>query len=145
MKNGILLSIISIVVLVFVLLRFGGERRVKGIRWVRGLMIVALIPLGLQAIVLALFGFGEMASGDLSGAGHLVPLAATLSLAFLAWRRPIEGGVALLIVGLATVAEFYDATARTIMAAPQLLSGGLFLGAGLGAWVISRRRQDRTN
>jgi uncharacterized membrane protein len=147
MTNAILLSIISIAVVGVVVLRYGRDRRVKSIGWVQGLMIVGLIPLGLQGLVLALFGFGELASGVLSGVQHLVPLAATVLLAFLAWKRPIEGGVALLIVGLTTLAEWYDwdATAKMIMAAPQLVSGGLFLAGGLGAWVISRRKQDRGN
>ena len=143
MTIAILLTFVSIVVVGFITLRFGGDRRLKGVRWVQGAMIVGLIPLGLQVLVLALFGFGEMASGDLSGAGHLVPLAATVLLAFLAWKRPIEGGVALVIVGFATAAEFYDATARMIMAVPQLLGGGLFLAAGLGAWAASRRKGDQ--
>ena len=143
MTIAILLTIVSVVVVGFIVLRFGGDRRLKGIGWVEGLMIAGLIPLGLQVLVLALFGFGEMASGDLSGAGHLVPLAATVLLAFLAWKRPIEGGVALVMVGLATAAEFYDATARLIMAAPQLLGGGLFLVAGLGALASSRHKRDQ--
>ena len=147
MTNAILLSIISIAVVGVVVLRYGRDRRVKSIGWVQALMIVGLIPLGLQGLVLALFGFAEMASGVLSGVQHLVPLAATVLLAFLAWKRPIEGGVALLIVGLTTLAAWYDwgAMAKMIMAAPQLVSGGLFLAGGLAAWVISRRKQDRGN
>jgi hypothetical protein len=143
MTSAILIPLVSIIVVGFVALRSGGDARLKGLRWVRGAMIAALIPLGLQVLVLAMFGFGEMASGDLSGAGHLLPLAATLLLAFLAWKRPIEGGVALVLVGLATVAQFHDATARMIMAIPQLLGGGLFLVAGLGAWVASRHKGDQ--
>ena len=94
MTNAILLSFISIATVGYVLLRLGRDRRVKGIGWVQGFMIIGLIPLGLQSLVLALFGFGEMASGDLSGVGHLFPLAATLMLALLSWKRPIEGGIA---------------------------------------------------
>ena len=143
MTTAILLSIVSIVVVGFIALRSGGDRRLKGIAWAQGAMIAGLIPLGLQVLVLALFGFGEMASGDLSGAGHLVPLAATVLLAFLGWKRPIEGGAAFVMVGLATAAEFYDATARMIMAAPQLLGGALFLVAGLGALASSRHTRDQ--
>lgn len=125
------LSSISVIVVGLIFLRFHADEHGKDVGWIRGLKVAALIPLVLQSLILALFGFGEMASGDLSGAGHLAPLALTILLAFLTWKRPLEGGVALLIVGLGTMAEFYDAMARMIMAAPQLVSGGLFMLAGL--------------
>lgn len=145
---SIIVSFIAIAVVGVVVLRYGGDRRVKPIGWVQGLMIVGLIPLGLQGLFLAFFGFAELASGGLGGGlSHLVPLAATVLLAFLAWKRPIEGGVALLIVGLTTLAAWYDwaVLSKMIMAAPQLVSGGLFLAGGLGACVIPRRKQDRGN
>jgi hypothetical protein len=162
---SIAVSIISIAVVGVVVLRYGRDRRVKSIGWVQGLMIVGLILLGLQGLLLlllALVGFAELRAGVQSGVQHLGPAAATvvqdlvapaatvLLLAFLAWKRPIEGGVALLIVGLTTLptlAESYYMMPMCIMmmAAPQLVSGGLFLAGGLGAWVISRRKQDRGN
>ncbi|MCJ7621266.1 MAG: hypothetical protein MUP64_13735 [Anaerolineae bacterium] len=156
----LLSSIIPIAVVGVVVLRYGRDRRVKSIGWVQalmivGLMIVGLIPLGLQVLCWVMFGCGELSVGHQEGLQWLVPLAATVLLAFLAWTRPIEGGVALLIVGLTALAltasdsvrVWYglDATAKMIMAAPQLVSGGLFLAGGLGAWVISRRKQDRGN
>jgi len=97
----------------------------------RALSIAALFPLGLQSAVFLLFGVGEVLSGDLSGAGHLISLAVAVLLALLAWRSPLEGGFALLLVGLVTLQQFSDPTTRTIMAGPQLLSGALFLGAGI--------------
>ena len=94
-------------------------------------MIAGLVPLGLQVAILLLFGLGEMASGDLSGAGHLLPAAATGLLGLLAWRRPLEGGSALLGVGLVSAAGFSAPSALLIMAAPQVVSGALFLAGGL--------------
>ncbi len=41
----------------------------------KGLKIAALILLGLATAVLLLFGIGEMAGGDWSGIGHLIPAA----------------------------------------------------------------------
>ncbi|MCX6025121.1 MAG: hypothetical protein NTY23_02475 [Chloroflexi bacterium] len=96
-------------------------------------MIAALVPLGLQAAVLALFGLGEMLSGDLSGAGHLISLVAAVLPAFLAWKRPLEGGIALVVMGLAAAAGYRDLAATGITVAPQLVSGLLFFIAGVGA------------
>jgi len=138
--SQILVSLISIAVVGFIVLRSGRDTRVEGIAWVRGTMIAALIPLGLQAAVLALFGLGEMLAGDLSGAGHLLSLVATVLTAFLAWTRPLEGGIALVVMGLVAATGYRDLTSIAIMSAPQLVSGLLFLTAGVGA-----RRSRATN
>ncbi len=96
--------------------------------------MAALIPLGLQVAVLLLFGIGEMASGDISGAGHLLPAAAAVLLGVLSWQRPLEGGIALILVGVFAVPEFRNAAvALLIMAAPQFASGVLFLTGALTA------------
>ena len=134
-----LINIIAIVVVGVVAVLRGRDQRVGRIGWVRGLLIVGLIPLGLQAVIFLLFGAAEIASGDLSGAGHLVSLAATVLLAVLAWKRPIEGGIALLIVGIAISAQLSD----MIMAAPQIVSGGLFLVGGIAAWRATTVEADK--
>ena len=134
-----LVNIIAIVVVGVVAVLRGRDQRVGRIGWVRGLLIVGLIPLGLQAVIFLLLGAAEIASGDLSGAGHLVSLAATVLLAVLAWKRPIEGGIALLIVGIAISAQLSD----MIMAAPQIVSGGLFLVGGIAAWRATTVEADK--
>jgi hypothetical protein len=79
-----------------------------------------------------------MISGDLSGAVHLVSAAALAVLMFLAWRRPMEGGAALVSLGvLATLYYLYPALKRgeTLQlsfwmgGAPFLATGLLFLAA----------------
>ena len=115
--------------------RRGRDRRVGSIRSAHWLRIAGLIPLGWQVAIFLLFGIGEMASGDLSGAGHLLPLAATALLGILAWMRPLEGGGALFIAGVVTSIPLAQATvispATIIMAAPQIVSGALFFVAGM--------------
>jgi hypothetical protein len=142
--SQILVSLISIAVVGFIVLRSGRDTRVEGIAWVRGTMIAALIPLGLQAAVLALFGLGEMLSGDLSGAGHLLSLLTTVLTAFLAWTRPLEGGIALVVMGLVAATGYRDLTSIGIMSAPQLVSGLLFLTAAVGARRSRHMNNDRT-
>ena len=128
----ILISILAIAIVGLVLFRKGGDQRVHEHGTASRLMIVGLIPLGLQIAIFLLFGLGEMASGDLSGAGHLLPAVATLVLVLLSWKRPIEGGAALFIVGAVSTTDVSDTTALLIMAAPQIVSGLLFLLAG---WI----------
>jgi len=144
MMSQTLVSLISIAVVGIIVLRSGRDTRVEGIAWVRGTMIAALIPLGLQAAVLALFGLGEILAGDLSGAGHLISLLTTLLAAFLAWKRPLEGGIALVVMGLTAAAGYRDITSIGIMSAPQLVSGLLFLTAGVGARRSRHMNDDRT-
>ena len=130
MGSIVIVDAIAIMVLGVIAIRLRAQR-VGLTGWGRALSIAALIPLGLQSAVFLLFGAGEMLSGDMSGAGHLISLAAAVFLALLAWRSPLEGGVALLLVGLVTLVQFSDGTAITIMAAPQLLSGVLFFVGGM--------------
>ena len=133
--TSILVNALAIVIVGFVLVRQGRDQRAREHPTARRLMIAALIPLGLQVGIYLLFGLGEMASGDVSGAGHLLPAVGTLALALLSWRRPIEGGAALLVVGIVSRADVSDATALLIMGAPQIVSGLLFLLAG---WIAQR-------
>ena len=100
---------------------------------VRALLMAGLVPLVLQVAIYLLFGIGEMASGDLSGAGHLLPAVATALLAVLSWKQPLEGACALFIVGIVTCIEIPQTVAIVIMATPQFISGFLFLLAG---WTL---------
>jgi hypothetical protein len=131
MLTSLLANLLAIAGLGLLVFGRGRDRRVQRTRALRWLSIAGLVPLGLQVAVLLLFGVGEMASGDLSGAGHLLPAAAAGLLGWLAWRRPLEGGGALLVVGLVSAAGFSETTPVLILAAPQMVSGGLFLAGGL--------------
>lgn len=135
-------------VLIVLVLRRGGEGPANGVPGVRRLRLAALVPLALQGGVFALFGVGEMAGGDLSGAVHFLQLALVLLLGLLAWWRPVEGGAGLFLVGLVTAASLAGADLRgavgrvapalIILALPCVLSGALFLAAGLRARRIVR-------
>jgi hypothetical protein len=138
--NSFLANIVVIVVVGFFVWRRGGDWRVGSVGSARWLRIAALVPLALQAMVLVLFGIGEMASGDLSGAGHLLQIGVPALLAFLAWMRPLEGGAALFAVGTLLVISMVSPVTRAesavispalmILAAPQIVSGALFFIAG---------------
>jgi hypothetical protein len=136
-----LINIVVIVALGFLVWRRGRDRRVGTIKSAHWLRIAGLVPLFLQVAIFLLFGIGEMASGDLSGAGHLLQVAATVLLGLLAWMRPLEAGVALIagaalfIAGMVTSINLSESTvispAIMIMAAPQMISGVLFFIAGM--------------
>lgn len=134
-------NIVVIVVLGFFVWRRGRDRRVGTVRSARWLRIAALVPMALQTMVFLLFGIGEMASGDLSGASHLLQVGVAVLLAFLACMRPLEGGAALFATGaLVAIAMVSDVTgaesavispALMILAAPLIVSGALFFIAGM--------------
>ena len=140
-----LANIVAIAAVGFLVLRRGRDQRAGSIRSAHWLRIAGLIPLGLQVAIFLLFGIGEMASGDPSGAGHLLQVAVTALLGILAWMRPLEAGAALFggaalfivgfIVGVVTSIPLPESTvispAIMIMAAPQIVSGVLFFIAGM--------------
>jgi hypothetical protein len=152
----VLVNIIAIVVVGVVAVLRGRDQRVAALQitsdllrrpigeigWARGLLIVGLIPLGLQAFMNLIMGAGEIASGDLSAAGPaLVLFAATVLQAVVACKRPIEGGIALLIVGIATSA--LHPRAAVFLAAPQIVCGGLFLVGAIAAWRATTVEADK--
>ena len=126
-----LADFVAILVVGYLFLRRGRDQKVRQSRTARWLLVAALIPLGLQVAIFLLFGIGEIASGDLSGVGHLLPVVSAALLGLLSWQRPQEGGVALFLVGVVTTAGLSDTTATLIMAAPQIVSGLLFLIGGM--------------
>lgn len=138
-----LANLVAIVVVGAFVWRRGRDRRIEGARLARRLRRAGLVPLGLQVAILLLFGIGEMAAGDTSGAGHLPEALVVVLLAAVAWLRPLEGGIALLASGilftisvLISVAPPQAAriiSALGILAAPQIISGALFSMAGLVA------------
>ena len=155
----LLANIVVIGALGFVVLRRGPDRRVGSIRSARWLRVAGLIPLGLQTAVFLFFGVGEMASGDLSGAGHLLPAAAIILLGILAWLRPLEGGIALIAGGALVMIAFIAGVVASgtapesaamspaimIVAVPQLISGVLFCIAGMLTRRSTTEGQTRTN
>ena len=142
-----LADLVAILVLAFWAWRRGRDLRVAQVSAARRLRMAALIPLALEMGIFLLFGLGEMAGGDWSGAGHLLELGVLALLAGLAWMRPLEGGVTLLLAGAFSAASFIVSflsaapqgdviaisPAMMILALPSLLSGALFLAAGLVA------------
>ncbi len=141
-----LAGLLPLAILAVVVWRRGRDRHAGATPPAHWLRIAGLIPLAVQLGIYLLFGFGEMLSGDLGGAAHLLPGVATVLFGVLAWRRPLDGGIALLASaalsaiplirsGLATPEEGLLSPAMVIVVAPQLLAGALFLASGL----LSRR------
>ena len=109
------------------------------------LLRIALVLMGICVVFLLYFGIGEMTSGDLGGLIHLVPAILLVVLMFLAWRRPIEGGVILIILSVLIFLYYGFATMEgggsfqvgsLIGALPFLVSGNLFLFAA----AVARRK-----
>lgn len=103
---------------------------------VKALKIAALIFPGLTIAVLLLFALGETIGGDWSGLGHLIQVIPIGLLMWLGWKRPLWGGVFLLLLSLFAGYAFRDALRGSewlapflIIIAPLLLSGFLLLGA----------------
>ena len=128
--------VVAILVVGFLVWGWGRDLRVGTHKTAKGLRIVGLVPLGLQFGFFLLFAFGEMAGGDFSGASHLLQAVGPALLAVLAWMRPFEGGVALIVAGLVSAAAIPDLTDSLILAGPDILSGILFTTAGLLARAL---------
>jgi hypothetical protein len=109
---------------------------------IQGLKIAAMLPLAFMILVLLVFGIGEMVGGDLSGAGHLIPVVFVGLVIWFCWKKPLWGGILLLIGAGFEVFNFRDVFARPnpelwlapllIMTLPLAFSGLLLL---LAEWI----------
>jgi hypothetical protein len=110
---------------------------------IRGLKIAAMVPLGFMVLVLLMFGIGEVVGGDLSGIQHIVPVVFVGLVVWLCWRRPLWGGILLLLGASFFTLTFWrmftseDLSAMVaplvIMILPLAFSGLLLLAAeGVG-------------
>jgi hypothetical protein len=106
---------------------------------VHSLKIVAMFPLAFLVLVSLLFGVGEMLGGDISDAGHLIPVVFVGLVIWLCWKRPLWGGILLLLGAAISWLKFRrvflsDNTAvwvspLVIMILPLVFSGFLLLTA----------------
>jgi len=138
-------NIVAVAVVGFLVLRGGHDQRIGTIKAAHWLRIAGLIPLGLQVLIYLVFGIGEMASGELGGAMHLLEAIVIALLGMLAWMRPLEGGIALFVCGALSAIGFTVALVASgplpegavisssviITAVPQIVSGVLFFIAGM--------------
>jgi hypothetical protein len=101
---------------------------------------IGLMLLAIPILVLAAFAVGEVAGGDISGLQHVPELALLVLLGWLAWRRPLWGGAALIALSLicAGLYIFFFASGfplQTVVVtvallfAPPLAAGALFVAA----------------
>lgn len=108
------------------------------------LKLIALALLAVPAVVLLLFAFGEMFSGEISGVQHIPEAGLLVLLMAAAWRYPRGVGVVLLSLGSLLLVVWLIWSARdgadvgdilTLVAAalilfvPPLLAGWLLLQA----------------
>ncbi len=100
------------------------------------LKVVGTLLAGWTAVFLGLF---VVAEGP-EGLAHLVQLVPLVIAIVLAWRRPIEGGIVLVVVG-STLALMYPVAAsgpfemimstEVVLLLPPVAGGALFVVAGL--------------
>jgi len=102
----------------------------------KGIKIAALIFPGIPLVILLLFAIGETVGGDWSGLGHLIEAIPIALLMWLGWKRPLWGGILMLVLSLIAVYSFANPlrgmdwlAPLLIIIAPLILSGILFLSA----------------
>lgn len=102
----------------------------------KGIKIIALIFPGISLAILLLFTIGETMGGDWSGLGHLIQAVPIALLVWLGWKRPLWGGILLLVLSLIAAYSFANLFRGTdwlapllIIIAPLFLSGILCLSA----------------
>ncbi len=93
-------DIVTVALLGLIVLRKGRDRFIGRSRLANWLMIVGLVALGLQGTINLIFVMGEVTNGGMGDATHLVSVAVTVILGVLVWRRPLEGGMGVLILGV---------------------------------------------
>ena len=137
-------NIVAILIVGFFVWRRGRDRQVASFPPAQWLRIAGVIILGLPAAVYLFFGFAEMGGGGIGGLAHLLPVVTIVLFGFLAWMRPLAGGLALFLAGcvagfvtlvsmitLSPVPESAVLSSGVLVSAlPQMISGVLFFLAG---------------
>ena len=109
----IILNLLAVIAMIIITTRKKIDRSVVSNARSGFLFWMGLMLLTLYGAIWLVFGIGEISSGDLSGISHLVPAMLIYILVYLTWRRPLEGGIILLITAIISgIREF-----------PALLSG----------------------
>ena len=106
-----------------------GARRAK---------IAALVLLGLGVAFYLMFAIGETAGGDITGVQHFPPAAILAVLLWVAWRRPLAAGIALLVLAVPLAAAYIallvvrhlPPTWALVVALPPVVTGLLLVRAG---------------
>jgi lysylphosphatidylglycerol synthetase-like protein (DUF2156 family) len=111
----------------------------------RWLHVLALVLTALYAFFFAIFGFGEIFSGDLNGAIHLAPMVMILLVLLIARQLPWESGVVLSALGVLIGLSFRlfrsgDWSAVLLLAVPWLVIGLVLLAA---VWLAPRHKEAR--
>ena len=134
----LLLTGVALVVLAIVVFRRGADGVIASSKHATWVLRGALVLMAIYTAFWLFVGIAEMTSGDLSGVIHLVPAIMLVGLMFLARRRPIEGGVVLVVLGVLASVYFFAAThggsafqiqAALFGGAPYVVFGLLFLAA----------------
>lgn len=109
------------------------------------LKIAGLAVIGLVVAFLLFMGIGEMASGDLSGASHVIPAVVLGGLAALSFKTARAGGAVLAVLGALIGLFFYTQTSSLqarltaiMLTGGPLLVGGLLL---LASAAVAGRQQ----
>lgn len=78
----------------------------------KGLKLAALLPPALAAAIPLLLASRETIGGDWSGRCHLIQAIPLILLKWLAWKRPLWGGIFLLVLGIFGVRSFANVLRR---------------------------------
>lgn len=129
----VLLPLIAIAGLAAYVSRTGRDRAVQNHPAARWVLRAALIPLLLLLALSLLLGIGEIAGDVPGGVFHLAPILPIVILAWLAWQRPVAGGVTLLTLGALLATTFFSIMGGDLGFKVQaaLITGVPFLASGL--------------
>ncbi len=122
-------DIVTVAVLGFIVLRKGRDETIGRSRLANWLVIAGLLALSLQVVIHLISTVGELTNGGLSGARHLLPAVVTAMLALLVLRRPLEGGVGIILPGALDV--ILNGIEALLITWPLSLSGLLFIASAV--------------
>lgn len=140
-----ILTVVAILVLAMITFLRGTDRAVESHRQAKWLVWTALALMGLYAFVWLVFGIAEVISGDFSGIIHLVPAIMLIVLMFLAWKRPLEGGIVFAVLGILASLYFGVSTMQGGRAfqVTSLIGGVPYLVFGLLCLIAVAMTQKR--
>jgi hypothetical protein len=136
--NQIVLLPLAVVILAVRYWRGARSRPVPDLPRARMMLRIAIVMLWANVLFWSVMGLGQLAHGDSTGVGYLVPALLAAILTWLVMRRPAEGAVVLIGLGGATTAWYLwpkRGAAPVFELAPLILWAMPFLIPGLLIWL----------
>ncbi len=130
MQANFLLSGLALLVVGWIFLRYGDNFRSRGLHWIKWSKIIGITPFFLMTLSFFLMAMVRISGGDKYWLELSVLLAGSILVDILVWKRPLEGGLGVLLAVLGIELLIPASTNGTMVSGISLYAGIFLLASG---------------